>query len=135
MFDYIAVIHKADGYDYGVSFPDFEGCITAGKTVDEAKNMAQKALQIHLDEMIGKGEKLPSPMSLEEAREREECPETVVAYFIISIRKNRNEIIRFNATMKADLLQNIDELTNEIGISRSGFLTMASKEYIKGLSL
>ncbi len=34
--EYIAYLHKDRHSDYGVSFPDFPGCITAGKTLDEA---------------------------------------------------------------------------------------------------
>jgi len=30
MASYIAIIHKEPGSDYGVSFPDFPGCITVG---------------------------------------------------------------------------------------------------------
>ena len=41
MTEYIALIHKEPGSDYGVSFPDFPGCITAGTTVDEARRMAE----------------------------------------------------------------------------------------------
>ena len=40
MPNYIAVVHKEPASDYGVSFPDFPGCITAGKTIDEAKDLA-----------------------------------------------------------------------------------------------
>ncbi|MBL0942631.1 MAG: type II toxin-antitoxin system HicB family antitoxin, partial [Alphaproteobacteria bacterium] len=35
--NYIALIHKDKNSDFGVSFPDFPGCITAGKTLDEAR--------------------------------------------------------------------------------------------------
>ena len=35
--EYIAYLHKDKGSDYGVSFPDFPGCITAGKTLEEAR--------------------------------------------------------------------------------------------------
>jgi len=42
--DYIAIIHKDPDSDFGVSFPDFPGCITAGRTLDEAKEMAREAL-------------------------------------------------------------------------------------------
>jgi predicted RNase H-like HicB family nuclease len=42
--DYIAIIHKEPNSDFGVSFPDFAGCITAGRTLDEAKDMAAEAL-------------------------------------------------------------------------------------------
>ena len=41
--DYIAIIHKDPDSDFGVSFPDFPGCITAGRSLDEAKDMALEA--------------------------------------------------------------------------------------------
>ncbi len=44
MDSYIAVIHKDPDSDFGVSFPDFPGCITAGATIDKVKDMAHKAL-------------------------------------------------------------------------------------------
>jgi predicted RNase H-like HicB family nuclease len=40
MRQYIALIHKdADG-DFGVSFPDLPGCVSAGSTLDEARELA-----------------------------------------------------------------------------------------------
>ena len=44
MRPYIALIHKDANSDYGVSFPDLAGCITAGVTLDEARGMASEAL-------------------------------------------------------------------------------------------
>ncbi|MBW2343184.1 MAG: type II toxin-antitoxin system HicB family antitoxin, partial [Deltaproteobacteria bacterium] len=44
MANYIAIVHKDPKSDFGVSFPDFPGCITAGKNIDDAKDMAQEAL-------------------------------------------------------------------------------------------
>ena len=41
MANYIAIVHKDLKSDFGVSFPDFPGCITAGSNIDEAKDMAQ----------------------------------------------------------------------------------------------
>jgi HicB_like antitoxin of bacterial toxin-antitoxin system len=41
--EYIAYLHKDRSSDYGLSFSDFPGCITAGKTLDEA---AQKRVNI-----------------------------------------------------------------------------------------
>ena len=49
MRQYIALIHKQADSDYGVSFPDFPGCIAAGATLDEAREMAEQALAFHLD--------------------------------------------------------------------------------------
>jgi len=47
--DYIAIIHKEADSDFGVSFPDFPGCITADLTLDEAKDMALEALAGHIE--------------------------------------------------------------------------------------
>ena len=44
MAHYIALIHKDAGSEYGVSFPDFPGCVSAGATLDEARQMIASAL-------------------------------------------------------------------------------------------
>lgn len=64
--DYIAIIYKEPKSDFGVSFPDFPGCITAGRTLDEAKDMALEALSGHIEVMREAGASLPTPSSLEE---------------------------------------------------------------------
>ena len=56
MASYITVVHKDPESDYGVSFPDFPGCVTAGSTIDEAKDMAQQALPFHIKGMLRDGE-------------------------------------------------------------------------------
>jgi predicted RNase H-like HicB family nuclease len=48
MRQYIALIHKDRDSDYGVSFPDLPGVITAGTSLDEARDMAAEALAFHL---------------------------------------------------------------------------------------
>ena len=44
---YIGLIHKDTDSDYGVSFPDFPGVITAGATLDDARALAEEALSFH----------------------------------------------------------------------------------------
>ena len=60
---YIALLHKDPKSDYGVSFPDLPGCITAGRTLDEARAMAVDALALHLQGMIEDGDAIPEPSS------------------------------------------------------------------------
>ena len=62
---YIALLHKEPKSDYGVSFPDLPGCITAGRTLDEARAMAIEALALHLQGMTEDGSVIPEPSSLE----------------------------------------------------------------------
>ncbi|MCZ8147368.1 MAG: type II toxin-antitoxin system HicB family antitoxin [Roseomonas sp.] len=65
MANYVALVHKQPTSDYGVSFPDFPGCVTAGVTFEEAHRQAGEALALHIDGMIEDGEAVPEPSSLE----------------------------------------------------------------------
>ena len=64
---YIALVEKDATSDYGVFFPDLPGCITAGTTFEEAREMAREALALHLEGMAAGGEYIPSPCSADEA--------------------------------------------------------------------
>ena len=99
MLNYIAIIHKSDTSDYGVSFPDFAGCIIAGSTLDEAKDMAHEALQFHVEGMIEDGEELPLPSKLENVLD-----ETSVAYFLVGVKARKPHAVRINATIDSELL-------------------------------
>ena len=65
MRQYIALIHKDADSDFGVSFPDLPGCVTAGATLDEARDMAEEALAFHIEGLEQDGEAIPEPSSLE----------------------------------------------------------------------
>jgi predicted RNase H-like HicB family nuclease len=65
MRNYIALIHRDEGSDYGVSFPDLPGLISAGSTLDEARQMGAAALALHLEGLAEQGEAAPEPSSLE----------------------------------------------------------------------
>ena len=56
MANYIALMRKGEGSDYGVEFPDFPGCVTAGRTLDEARRMAAEALALHVEGLREDGE-------------------------------------------------------------------------------
>ncbi len=58
---YIGLIHKDANSDYGVSFPDFPGCISVGRDLDEARAMAEEVLAFHVEGMIEDGEAIPEP--------------------------------------------------------------------------
>jgi predicted RNase H-like HicB family nuclease len=66
--EYIAYLHKDKNSDYGVSFPDFPGCVTAGSTLEEARSMAAEALALHVAGMREDGEEVPEPSTLDDLR-------------------------------------------------------------------
>ena len=56
---YIALIHKDPDSDYGISFPDLPGVISAGKTLNEAREMGAEALALRLEGMAADGDTTP----------------------------------------------------------------------------
>jgi predicted RNase H-like HicB family nuclease len=63
---YIALVRKDLDSDFGVEFPDFPGCVTAGKDLEEARSLAEEALRFHIEGMIEDGEPLPRPSRFEQ---------------------------------------------------------------------
>ncbi len=66
MRTYFGLIHKDADSDFGVSFPDFPGVVTAGTTLDDASAMAEEALALHIDGLAEDGEAIPEPSALGE---------------------------------------------------------------------
>ncbi|MBZ9764018.1 type II toxin-antitoxin system HicB family antitoxin [Mesorhizobium sp. CA8] len=66
MQQYIGLIHKEEASDYGVSFPDFPGVVTAGATFEEARHLAEEALALHVEGLIEDGEAVPKPNPIEQ---------------------------------------------------------------------
>jgi predicted RNase H-like HicB family nuclease len=68
MRHYIGIVHKDKGSDFGVSFPDFPGAVTAASSLDEAIEMAAEALALHVEGMLAEGEAIPAPSTFDEHR-------------------------------------------------------------------
>lgn len=64
MSHYVALLHGEAG-NYGVSIPDFPGCISAGESIDEALRLAAEALAFHVAGLEEDGEAIPEPSTLE----------------------------------------------------------------------
>jgi predicted RNase H-like HicB family nuclease len=63
MRQYIGLSHKDAHSDYGVSFPDLLGSISAGRDLDDARAMAEEGLALHVEGLIADGEALPEASS------------------------------------------------------------------------
>jgi predicted RNase H-like HicB family nuclease len=129
MANYIAIVHKEAKTDFGVSFPDFPGCITAGQTVDEAKDLAQEALALHVKGMIEDGDQLPAPSKLEDIMADADYA-GAVAYLVVSIPDTKPRTIRVNITVPEMTLKQIDAAAKKRGMSRSSFLVHVAQNAI-----
>ena len=132
MANYIAIVHKEAKSDFGVSFPDFPGCITAGKNIDEAKDMAQEALTLHIQGMLEDGEKLPGPSRLEEIMSDPDYA-NAIAYLVVSVPDAKPRRVRINVTVPEMTLKQIDAAAKKRGMSRSSFLVHAAQNAIQSI--
>jgi predicted RNase H-like HicB family nuclease len=129
MRNYIGLIHKDAESDYGVSFPDFPGVITAGIDLDEARRMAEEALNFHVEGMIEDGEALPEPSSLEAIMQDPDNREGVAV--LVALKHRSAKAVRLNITLPEDVLRAIDAYSQAHGLTRSGFLAQAAKRQIE----
>ena len=125
MRPYIALIHKDADSDYGVSFPDLPGCITAGATLDEARAMAAEAIAFHLEGLASDGEPVPEPSSLQEIMSDPENRDGVA--ILVDPPKSTAKSVRLNITLADDLVELIDRYAEAHGLTRSGFLARAAR--------
>ena len=117
---YPAFVDKDAEGDFGVSFPDFPGCVSAGETLRDALLGAQEALSGHVALMIADGDALPKPTSLEEVGAEKE-PSTVAITLVPVVLPGRAR--RVNVTLDEALLEEIDQISD----NRSGFLAEAAR--------
>ncbi len=114
---YPGVIHKEDGTVFGVHFPDFPGCISAGDSIEEALEMGAEALQLHIEGMVEDGDDIPapSPMANEMAAEG-----GVLVFVSVTIP---GKMKRYNVMLDEKLVSDIDA----VAPNRSAFLNEAAR--------
>src|SRR5262249_34874253 len=117
---YIALIRKDPDTDFGVDFPDFPGCITAGRTLDEALARAPEALALHVKGMTEDGEPMPVPSSLEEIIAGPEDSEPRAA--VTDLPDTKPDIARDNLNMDKRMREAVDAQAHPEGVTLSGWL-------------
>jgi len=123
MATYIALLRKEKDSDFGVDFPDFPGCITAGKTLEEAHKKASEALRFHIKGMIEDGTPFPEPGSLDDIMADPTAAGAVP--FLVTVPDTKTK--RVNITLPETELEVIDDYARRHKISRSAFLLEAAK--------
>jgi predicted RNase H-like HicB family nuclease len=126
MRHYIGLIHKDADSDFGVSFPDLPGVVTAGTTLDDARDMAEEALAFHLEGMAEDGVVIPEPSLLEDIMSDTENRSGVA--ILVSVKDDQPRVVRVNVTLPGDVLEQIDKYAEAHGYTRSGLLAQAAKK-------
>ena len=116
---YPAVVDRSAS-GYGVTFPDFPGCIAAGDTVQEAAENAESALAFHVDAMRADKDAIPLPSDLDSIEPVDGAED--VARLLVRVDLP-GKFQRIQVTMDEGLLAMIDRVSH----NRSGFLAEAAR--------
>ena len=127
MRHYIAIIDRSAEGTFGVTFPDFPGCVTTGDSLEEAKALAAEALALHLEGMREDGDPIPDPMSLDEAKEHEFAA-GAQAFLLVEAPGLDEPVVRVNITAPKSTLERIDRYAEGRGLTRSAFLIQSARQ-------
>jgi predicted RNase H-like HicB family nuclease len=127
---------------YGVTFVDLPGCVSVGENLDDALRMAAEALSLHVGSMIDDNDPLPRPSTLEHAAELDArfCEEEDIprqpgtlhqyVHFAPMVRADEAAPVRLSISLKKPIVDNIDAMAEEMGLTRSGLIAVATRDYI-----
>jgi predicted RNase H-like HicB family nuclease/predicted RNA binding protein YcfA (HicA-like mRNA interferase family) len=76
---------------YTVHFPALRGCITYGQTLDEARDMAEKALELYLESLREDDLPIPKMPSANRSRSRSGSVETCMSVRLPEVRPRELE--------------------------------------------
>ena len=130
---YVAFLHT-DGDGWGISFPDFPGCASDGRTEDETLARGEEALGFHVEGMREDGEALPAPRSVAAIMADSSLAgwrdSTVIAY--VPLLLDRGSPRRVNVSLDPGLLDAIDHEARRRKMTRSVALPSAARAEIRG---
>jgi len=129
MTTYIALLRKEPTSDFGVDFPNFPGCVTAGKTLEEARTMAAEALELHVEGMLEDREPIPEASSLDAIMSDPENRDAIA--FLVEVATKPVKSVRINVMLPQDVVMAIDRVT----ANRSRFLAEAARAKLGGTEI
>ncbi|WOH82267.1 type II toxin-antitoxin system HicB family antitoxin [Bradyrhizobium sp. BEA-2-5] len=120
---YPAVLERGPRGAFGAWFPDFPGCVAAGRSQEDAIERAEQTLAQTVDGWVEHGKPLPEPTPIE----RIVVPKgsDVAAFFIVGVDPP-DPSERVNVYLPKSLIARIDKRAAELGMSRSSFFGFAS---------
>lgn len=127
MVSYVAYLRKDKNSDYGIEFPDLPGCISAGRSLEEAKAMAVEALAGHVALLRQEGMPVPDPSTLDQLAGDPNRLDAVL--LLVDLDPNLLKSERVNVMIPRHLLGRIDAASHG---NRSRFLVEAAEQKLAG---
>ena len=127
MAAYIAYLRKDKDSDFGVEFPDVPGCISAGRTLEEARAMAAEALNFHVAALQEEKMPVPPPSTLDQLADDPHRGDAILLMIDLDPELAKSE--RVNVMIPRHLLGRIDAACQG---NRSRFLVEAAETKLAG---
>ena len=129
---YVSFIHR-DEAGYGVSFPDFPGCVSVGDTVDDAIRHGGEALAFHVEGLAEDGGVIPEPSTIDAIKANPELTDwrADAELVLIPLLLDRGSSRRVNISLDRGLLEAIDDEARRRRMTRSAFLATAARREIE----
>lgn len=129
--DVIALIHREEKA-WGISFPDFPGCISAGNSLEEVLREGREALEFHIEGMVEDNESMPILRSIDEMRNDKELDfDSAELISVISVDLP-GKAVRVQITLEESLLARLDRAADKSGATRSGYIAETVKRRLAG---
>jgi predicted RNase H-like HicB family nuclease len=133
---YIALLDRDATGGYGVAFPDFPGCVSAGNTLAEAADQAAQALRLHVEGMLDDGDAIPEPRTAEELKEAlPDWFEGISTIVLVPLLPPRAGAERLNISLDRNLIREIDATAEAMGLNRSAFLARGAQQLLEAVAL
>ncbi len=139
MSSYFAIITKStDGY-FIAEFPDFPEAVTQGKDLEECIFMAQDVLNISLEAYTLERRNIPTPSTIEQIKEKaKELLEEDAEYTDLTFDplfqyfkapEMSQKPVKVMVSFPKSALETIDKKAEQLGLTRSNYLTKAGLAY------
>lgn len=125
---YNALLYDEKG-NIGICFPDFSGCVSVGKSIQDALNNGREALEFHIEGMLEDKENIP--LKSDDSKLKSylaENPGGMLSVVTANIPESKSK--RVDITLPEFLLSQIDRCARKEHINRSKFIMQSSLEYI-----
>ena len=108
---YPAIFHKEGSY--WVEFPDLDGCVTDGDSLEEAMENAQESMGLYLAALLEEGQVLPDASDIREIKS-----EDVVSYVSVDVNKYRRSTRAVKKTLSIPEWLAIEAEKNNLSLSK-----------------
>jgi predicted RNase H-like HicB family nuclease len=126
-----ALIHEENRI-FGISFPDFPGCVSTGSTAEDAIRKGSEALTFHAGSMVEDGDSMPGLRDLSELQSDPDFNEAADGAVLALVPFDLpTKSVRINISIDESLLGAVDAAAKAKGMSRSAFLAEAARTRIR----